>query len=109
MLRITYRLAVACFIFSFLRAQVYNQNNMVQSVLSSAVKTVMRSQGSLLGAGKLDVSSRLSGGLYLIDTWVELEVSANVVDDSRIFGSPCLLYTSPSPRDLSTSRMPSSA
>ena len=24
-------------------------------------------------------------------------------------GSPCLLYTSPSPRDLSTSRMPSSA
>ena len=67
---------------------MYNQNNMVQSVLSSAVKTVMRSQGSLLGAGKLDVSSRLSGGLYLIDTWVELEVSANVVDDGRIFGSP---------------------
>ena len=27
------------------------------------------------------------------------------VDDSQ----PCLLYTSPSPRDLSTSRMPSSA
>ena len=25
------------------------------------------------------------------------------------FISPCLLYTSPSPRDLSTSRMPSSA
>ena len=24
-------------------------------------------------------------------------------------GNPCLLYTSPSPRDLSTSRMPSSA
>ena len=67
---------------------MYNQNNMVQSVLSSAVKTVMRSQGSLLGAGKLDVSSLLSGGLYLIDTWVELEVSANVVDDCRTFGSP---------------------
>ena len=27
----------------------------------------------------------------------------------RIVGSDCLLYTSPSPRDLSTSRMPSSA
>ena len=26
-----------------------------------------------------------------------------------IVGGPCLLYTSPSPRDLSTSRMPSSA
>ena len=25
------------------------------------------------------------------------------------FAKPCLLYTSPSPRDLSTSRMPSSA
>ena len=32
-------------------------------------------------------------------------------DDSRKFGPfiDCLLYTSPSPRDLSTSRMPSSA
>ena len=26
-----------------------------------------------------------------------------------IYGMACLLYTSPSPRDLSTSRMPSSA
>ena len=26
-----------------------------------------------------------------------------------LFPYPCLLYTSPSPRDLSTSRMPSSA
>ena len=26
-----------------------------------------------------------------------------------LFGMNCLLYTSPSPRDLSTSRMPSSA
>ena len=26
-----------------------------------------------------------------------------------VLGFPCLLYTSPSPRDLSTSRMPSSA
>ena len=29
--------------------------------------------------------------------------------DSTIRGTSCLLYTSPSPRDLSTSRMPSSA
>ena len=39
---------------------------------------------------------------------------AKAVEDIRIRGqrelrSPCLLYTSPSPRDLSTSRMPSSA
>ena len=30
-------------------------------------------------------------------------------DGNLIRVSPCLLYTSPSPRDLSTSRMPSSA
>ena len=29
--------------------------------------------------------------------------------ESREYGRACLLYTSPSPRDLSTSRMPSSA
>ena len=29
--------------------------------------------------------------------------------DGVIIATPCLLYTSPSPRDLSTSRMPSSA
>ena len=30
-------------------------------------------------------------------------------DDDALKQNPCLLYTSPSPRDLSTSRMPSSA
>ena len=44
---------------------------------------------------------------------------SNTEDDDKLAGSvevdgsstvyPCLLYTSPSPRDLSTSRMPSSA
>ena len=34
-------------------------------------------------------------------------VKANEVRDIRLYN--CLLYTSPSPRDLSTSRMPSSA
>ena len=29
--------------------------------------------------------------------------------EERVMDSGCLLYTSPSPRDLSTSRMPSSA
>ena len=29
--------------------------------------------------------------------------------DIHVLPMPCLLYTSPSPRDLSTSRMPSSA
>ena len=29
--------------------------------------------------------------------------------DSKVLNSPCLLYTSPSPRDVEESRMPSSA
>ena len=36
------------------------------------------------------------------------DADARVLDNDGNFGA-CLLYTSPSPRDLSTSRMPSSA
>ena len=38
--------------------------------------------------------------------WFTIGVSTNIIDASF---KACLLYTSPSPRDLSTSRMPSSA
>ena len=39
--------------------------------------------------------------------WKDLYSSAEFTDRQRSYN--CLLYTSPSPRDLSTSRMPSSA
>ena len=35
--------------------------------------------------------------------------SKKEIQVSRSFGTPCLLYTSPSPRDTALSRMPSSA
>ena len=43
--------------------------------------------------------------------YVVIPLVAGVVTRKALYGpeSPCLLYTSPSPRDLSTSRMPSSA
>ena len=45
---------------------------------------------------------------YLSDIWTDEPIFyENVSYPPRIL--PCLLYTSPSPRDLSTSRMPSSA
>ena len=44
-------------------------------------------------------------GHHMRETWQPL----GVVGVISAFNFPCLLYTSPSPRDLSTSRMPSSA
>ena len=40
--------------------------------------------------------------------WIE-ELHYLEESDKKMIAHPCLLYTSPSPRDLSTSRMPSSA
>ena len=48
-------------------------------------------------------------------TWFRVGGPADIIfmpadnDDLAAFLKACLLYTSPSPRDLSTSRMPSSA
>lgn len=61
----------------------------MQSVLNSAVSTVTRSQGNLLGEGKLDVSSALSGAVQLIDTEVELEVCV----DSESGNPSCPCYS----------------
>ena len=41
----------------------------------------------------------------------EEQIEDNSIEEEKVEDEPeiCLLYTSPSPRDLSTSRMPSSA
>ena len=52
----------------------------------------------------------IDDAILLGRAWVPGQIagpSPIVVREGRIFD--CLLYTSPSPRDLSTSRMPSSA
>ena len=48
-----------------------------------------------------------SGGKYNVTLTKPGDITVNVTADG--LPSTCLLYTSPSPRDLSTSRMPSSA
>ena len=48
----------------------------------------------------LDEQYRIGEGIISDDAFKQLE---------KLFIPVCLLYTSPSPRDLSTSRMPSSA
>ena len=45
----------------------------------------------------------------LLNRGYEVVVIDNLYNSSEVALESCLLYTSPSPRDLSTSRMPSSA
>ena len=49
------------------------------------------------------------GPFCIIGDGVKIGENNNLISHVSIVGNTCLLYTSPSPRDLSTSRMPSSA
>ena len=67
---------------------------------------------SISGAVRRNESAIKSINLTLVNVTgqvVNLSKSLNVVAEKLQESSTCLLYTSPSPRDLSTSRMPSSA
>ena len=75
---------------------------------------------SFLGTPGTDVFVDIDSTAFSLDTVIELlDENGNVLarsDNSSVETLPgaapivvCLLYTSPSPRDLSTSRMPSSA
>ena len=54
---------------------------------------------------KFDQLFRKPGATQVIEAWGDNVPKGATTD----FYRACLLYTSPSPRDLSTSRMPSSA
>ena len=55
----------------------------------------------------------LGNPLELLSRWMQDAIDGGVTEPNAMniatVDSNCLLYTSPSPRDLSTSRMPSSA
>ena len=52
----------------------------------------------------IEITVNLDGEIYIAESKVEVE---NLIP--RLNAITCLLYTSPSPRDLGKSRMPSSA
>ena len=76
---------------------------------------LMDVSGDVLIRGDLYSQGNVGIGKNQLDPNYNLDVSGNIncnnfyIDGVDISNSICLLYTSPSPRDLSTSRMPSSA
>ena len=57
-------------------------------------------------SNKGESSDEIAGGVYVLR---EKSKRVNVEDCIDTCGTGCLLYTSPSPRDVEESRMPSSA
>ena len=79
----------------------------VTAMLSGQNPTVRPASKTLL-AGLLNNDILIDG---YADDWSAFELGARKLDYSmnKISVEPCLLYTSPSPRDATLSRMPSSA
>ena len=69
----------------------------------------------IIGAGPVGLFTVFEAGLlgldcHLIDNLDKVGGQCiELYPEKPIYDIPCLLYTSPSPRDVSTSRMPSSA
>ena len=57
----------------------------------------------------IDVDEAMRADAPIVHEFLRTQGLAETPDQSTNIASSCLLYTSPSPRDLSTSRMPSSA
>ena len=55
------------------------------------------------------IEQEMFGELYSIFAWAPFQWSLPVENETVMIVMPCLLYTSPSPRDRTRSRMPSSA
>ena len=72
------------------------------STLEDVSDNVVTASSTTFIVANIDAPRIISGTLALDNSYVLIEISEAVYNT-------CLLYTSPSPRDLSTSRMPSSA
>ena len=81
-------------------------------VLARAIKVAANNGAKLIIGHVIDSTALESAGSYPVDLVNGLEEAfknsiAKQLEEAK--ANPCLLYTSPSPRDRSLSRMPSSA
>ena len=84
--------------------QNYNDLYRITGVSIGAATTVtVAAASTITGISTAGIGATNSTGAYFYLTGEALRISTLTYNNS------CLLYTSPSPRDLSTSRMPSSA
>ena len=91
--------------------ELSRQQNQIELIASENIvsKAVLEAQGSIMTNTYAEgySSNRYYGGCEFVD------IAENLANErlKELYGCSyaCLLYTSPSPRDVSTSRMPSSA
>ena len=87
-----------------------NQN--VDSETPAGWGVVVITGSNDLGRGNGEIFHEFNGKVITDQSdskFIGAEVGSNNTAELTAFAEACLLYTSPSPRDLSTSRMPSSA
>ena len=82
---------------------------MAATVTPEAVEKVVFDALPQFGADPTDISRDATFEDLDVDSLDLAELSQIIEDEFGVQLKGCLLYTSPSPRDLSTSRMPSSA
>ena len=98
-------LAVNDFIVEQLHSEVDLVENIGHYIVEAGGKR-MRPLLVLLSARACGIASDQHIAMAAV---IEFIHTATLLHDDVVDMSSCLLYTSPSPRDLSTSRMPSSA
>ena len=94
-------------------ATIHDEIIVIENASSGANFVVFGPTGSTWTKNGNTFSSSLDNKTYWSVAMLPLG-SYNILDKANDYKTfaytfPCLLYTSPSPRDLSTSRMPSSA